>query len=98
MLMLDRIRYKIEKWTLCEEPISPEFRLGLCLYRLGRGDYFYTISELGGLAPCTVSTIVNEVNEAIVSCLWKKCVASHLPATDDAFKKRMLDLEAVVIS
>ena len=45
-----------------------------------------------------VSTIVNEVNEAIVSCLWKKCVASHLPATDDAFKKKMLDLEAVVIS
>ena len=55
----------------CEEPISPEFRLSLCLYRQGRGDYFYTISELGGLAPCTVSTIVNEVNEAIISCLWK---------------------------
>ena len=55
----------------CEEPISPEFRLGLCLYILGRADYFYTISELSGLAPCSVSTSVNEVNEAIVSRLWK---------------------------
>ena len=36
---------------------------------------------------------MNEVNEAIVSCLWTKCVASHLPAIDDAFKKKMLDLE-----
>ena len=93
MLILDGIRCKIEKQTLCEEPISPVFRLGLCLYRLGRGDYFFTISELSGLAPCTVSTIVNEVNKAIVSCLWKKCVASHLTATDDAFRKKMLDLE-----
>ena len=29
MLILDGIRCKIEKQTLCEEPISPEFRLGL---------------------------------------------------------------------
>ena len=85
MLILDGIRCKIEKQTQREEPISPEFRLGFCLY--------YTISELRGLVPCTFSTLVNEVNEAIVSCLWKKCVASHLPATDDAFIKKVLDLE-----
>ena len=71
MLILDGIRCKIEKQTLCEEPISPEFHLGLCLYILGRGDYFYTISELSGLASCPVSTIVSEVNEDIVSLLWK---------------------------
>ena len=72
--ILSRIKHKLERKTLCEDPVSPECRLGLCLYRLGRGDYFYTISEMCGLGRSTVSTIVGEVCEAIVSCMWKECV------------------------
>ena len=71
-----RIRHKLERQTVCEEPISPECRLAICLYRLGRGDYYYTISEMVGLGQSSVSTIVNEVNEAIVTCMWKECVTA----------------------
>lgn len=43
------IRNDLERQTVNEEPISPERRLGICLYRLGRGDYYYTIAEIAGL-------------------------------------------------
>ena len=36
----------LQREYLCETPISPEERLGICLYRLGRGDYYQTTSEL----------------------------------------------------
>ena len=36
----------LQREYLCETPISPEERLGICLYRLGREDYYQTISEL----------------------------------------------------
>ena len=91
--ILRRIHHTLKRQTLCEELISPAFRLGLSLYRLGRGDYFYTIAEMVGLAPCTVSTIVHEVNEAIVSCLWECCITIHMPKTQEDFKKKMLDME-----
>ena len=91
--ILSRIHHKLERQTLCEEPVSPEFRLAICLYRLGRGDYFYSISEMVGLGRSTVSTIVNEVTEAIVSCLWKECVVSHMPKTEQEFKDKIMDME-----
>ena len=91
--ILSRIRHCLERETVCEEPISPETRLGLCLYRLGRGDYFYTISEMVGLGQSTVSTIVSEVNDAILSCMWKECVSCHMPVSEEDFKSKMLDME-----
>lgn len=91
--ILCRIHHKLERKTVCEEPISPECRLAICLYRLGRGDYFYTISEMVGLGQSTVSTIVNEVNEAIVTCMWKECVTAHMPVTEEEFQNKILDME-----
>ena len=76
------MRRKLERKTVCEEPISPECCLGLCLYHLGRGDYFYTISGMAGLGQSTVSTIVGEVNEAIVNSMWKESVSAHMPVID----------------
>ena len=35
LYILDNIRPLLEKETLTEEPIPPEFRLAVCLYRLG---------------------------------------------------------------
>ena len=84
--ILSRIRHKLERKTVCEDPISPECRLGLCLYRLGRGDYFYTIAEMIGLGRSTVSTVVGEVTEAIVTCMWKECITAHMPVTEEDFK------------
>ena len=49
MYILQNIRPALEKQMHMEEPISPESRLAACLYRLGRGDYLYTISELTAL-------------------------------------------------
>ena len=38
--ILKSIRPDIEKNTVTEIPVSPECRLAICLYRLGRGDYY----------------------------------------------------------
>ena len=48
-LMLARIRPHLERKTLTEEPISPEFRLAICLYRLGRGDNLYSKAVQTGI-------------------------------------------------
>ncbi len=37
-LILARIRLQLQRQTVTEEPISPEVRLAICLYRLGKGD------------------------------------------------------------
>ena len=47
--ILNRIAPFLIRQTVTEEPISPALRLAICLYRLGRGDYLYTISEMSGL-------------------------------------------------
>ena len=53
--ILDRIEPILARQTLTEDPISPDKRLVICLYRLGRGDYYYTISEMVGRVVSTVS-------------------------------------------
>ena len=64
--ILGKIETRLLRQTITEVPISPACRLAICLYRLGRGDYFYTISELAGCGRSTVCGIVNEVTQAIV--------------------------------
>ena len=71
--------------TVTEHPISPELRLALCLYRLGRGDYLYTIAEMAGIGVSTVCSIVNEVCQVLVNHLWSECASSHMPKTQDDF-------------
>ena len=78
---------------MTEEPISPECRLGICLYRLGRGDYLYTIAEMAGIGVSTTSMIVSEVCQAIVECMWDANVNKLLPKTDNDFKEKILDTE-----
>ncbi|CAH3184984.1 unnamed protein product [Porites lobata] len=74
MFLLGRIRNLIEKDTITEEPISREGRLAICLYRLARGDYYFTIAEMAGIGERTVGYIVNEVTTAIVECLREDTV------------------------
>ena len=64
--ILSRIRHVLQRDTVNEVPISPESRLPICLDRLARGDYYYTISEMTGLGVFTVCTMVNEVTKATV--------------------------------
>ena len=39
-------------------------RLTICLYKLSRADYNYSISEMTGVGESTVICIVNEVSQA----------------------------------
>ena len=91
--ILNRIGPFLARETVTEDPISPELRLGLCLYRLGRGDYLYTIAEMAGVGVSTVCSIVNEVCQVLVDHLWSECVSSHMPKTQDDFKKKVLDMD-----
>ena len=65
---------------MTEDPISPEKRLGVYLYRLARGDYHYTIAEMAEIGVATVSTVVDEVCEAIVKNMCR-CGPSVLTVT-----------------
>lgn len=78
---------------MTEEPISPEFRLAIALYRLLRGDYYYTIAEMTGLGMSTVCTIVNEVTRVIVDNLWDECADQQLPKSEEQFKEKIVDME-----
>ena len=63
--ILGRIEHDLQRDTVAEEPIPPAFRLAVCLYRLARGDYFYTIAEMTGLGNSTVCGIVSEVTKKL---------------------------------
>ena len=41
-------------------------RLGICLYKLGRGDYNSSLGELAGIAEPTVCTLIKEVCKPII--------------------------------
>ena len=69
LYILGKIEHDLQRQTVAEDPISPAFRLAVCLYRLARGDYFYTIAEMVDKGRSTVSTIVDEVTEAIIKNL-----------------------------
>ena len=87
--ILNRIRNDLERQTVSEDPISPECRLGICLYRLGRGDYYYTIAEMAGLGVSTVHEIVTQVCQSIVENLWEDCVKKHMPCHEEDLKDKM---------
>lgn len=91
--ILGKIEHDLLRQTLTEEPLSPAFRLGVCLYRLARGDYYYTISELAGIGRSTVCTIVDEVTDAIIKNLWEDHVLKHFPKDKEQFKEKILDME-----
>lgn len=91
--ILNRIRHVLERKTVTEEPISPELRLALCLYRLGRGDYYYTIAEMAGLGVSTVCSIVQEVSQVLVDHLWAETISTHMPQSQEDFKIKILDME-----
>ena len=70
--ILGFIRHDLQREYLCETRISPEERLEIFQYHLGRGDYYQTLSELtdyGGsdskkyysrsIKPCCNQTLEN---------------------------------------
>ena len=91
--ILQRIRSELQKQNVTEEPISPEERLGICLYRLGRGDYYYTIAEMVGRGLSAVNSIVLEVSKVLVEYLWQEAISSNLPKCREDFEEKIVDME-----
>ena len=87
--ILVRIHDKLLKKTVTEEPIPPDFRLAMTIYKLARGDYNYTIGEMCGLAKSTVCVIVTETCSAIINTLWDDTVKKYFPTSRDDFKESM---------
>ena len=48
--VLENIQGRLQKQIITELPISPEVRLGICLYKLTKVDYYYMIREMTGIA------------------------------------------------
>ena len=92
--ILSKIQHRIHKEYVTKESIPPEQRLPICLYRLGRGDYLYTIAEMVGLAESTVCQIPVEVSKTIVEELWSEVVDRHFLKSDEDFKEKLLEMDA----
>ena len=91
--ILSHVGHVLQRQTVTEEPISPEERLGICLYRLGRGDYYYTIAEMVGRGVATVNSIVQEVCNVLVEYLWTESISSNMPKSREDFEEKILDME-----
>ena len=83
------IHDKLLKKTVTEEPIPPDFRLAITIYKLARGDYIYTIGEMCGLAKSTVCVIVTETCSAIINTLRDDTVKKYFPTSRDDFQESM---------
>ena len=67
-------------------------RLAICLYKLTRGDYHYTVGEVAGIAH-TFCRIVIKVSELITEMLWEKHIGKLFPNIVEKFKTAMVDME-----
>ena len=92
-LIHDRIKDDLTKESVTEEPIPSQMRLAICLYRLSRGDYYNTISELAGVGETTVCNIVREVAKAIIENLWEEFVEAKFPHSKDTLNEKMKEME-----
>ena len=92
-LHFGQIRHLPERETVTELPISPEERLAICLYRLGRGDYLHTIGEMSGLGTSTICSIVSEVCQTLADCLWVEEVSKHMPTCATEFLSKIHDMQ-----
>ena len=64
-------------------------RLAICLCKLSRADYNYSISEMTGVGESTVICIVNKVSQATAENLWTKFVSNLFPKYQGDFSNMM---------
>ena len=76
--MFNRILHDLGQETVNKDLSSPECRLGICLYWLGRGNYHYTKAEMAGLGVLTVHAIVTQVSASIIENLWQECIKKKM--------------------
>ena len=91
--ILQRIAPLLVKEETGAGAISPEERLAITLYKIGRGDYNYTIGEMTGYAESTISLIIKEVCQVIIHLFWEECVTKYFPKSTEEFRQCMIDME-----
>ena len=69
-------------------------RLAICIYKLTRVDFNYTIAEMAGVAESTVCQIIIDVCRAIAETLWEESVESHFPESKEEFQEFMITTES----
>ena len=88
--ILNRIGSFVVRETITEEPIMPEMRLAVSLYRLDRGNYLYTIAEMAGLRVSTVCSIVHAVCQVLVTSCGMNAFQAICPKRREILRKRSL--------
>ena len=91
-LILNSNRHDLEREMVNEDTISTVCRLVICWYRLGRGDYYYTIAEMPGLDVSTVHATVTQVCASIIENLWQECITKNMPESEDDFLRKIEDM------
>ena len=86
--ILRRIEPFLIRQTVTEEPIPPALRLAICLYRLSRGYYFYTIAEMSGLGVSTISSICQEVCQVLVAIYGTRMCQVTCPKLKKSLNKK----------
>ena len=92
--LLPKIEHDITKKETAETPISASKGLVVCLYKLARGDYYHTISEMTGTGESTVIRIVDEVYQVIVENMWHESLEKHSPKSKEEFLVKMQEMES----
>ncbi len=87
LLIVDKLKHRLAKKSVTEDPVTPELRIAICIYTLASGDH--TIAELVGLGKVTVCLIVKEVSEALVDCMWHEYVGSKMPPDINSLREVM---------
>ena len=87
--ILSKISDQIQKKFVKEEPILPDFRLAITIFRLSRGDYLFTIGEMSGLQKSTACMIVNESCRVIINTFWDESVKKRFPTSEDEIRHAM---------
>ena len=89
--ILNHIEHHLEHETTAEQPTAPKERLAICLYRMWRGDYYYTIAEWQVIN--WGQNITNKVYSVIVSNLSHKSVI--FPESEDQMLKTIFKIESI---
>ena len=93
-LYFAKVRNKIDKYHLTEDPIPAELRLAVCLYRLGRGDNLRTVSELVVVGKFTVVALHWKFQLQLLRyCGRKLSHITYYPTTEGEYKMFMTYFE-----
>ena len=88
--ILNRIRHDLERDVVCEDPIPPDMRLAICLYRLGHGDHYFTIAEMFRVGVSTVAGLLRMYVRPLQTIFGVTVLLPIFPRMNKLLEKRCL--------